>query len=62
VDGERPPVPAETGLLVLHAGQIVLADWRGNVLPKEPNKRRSAAVVGMTGYSRRLARMPFWCR
>ncbi len=31
--------------LVLHAGQIVLADWRGDALPKEPNKRRPAVVV-----------------
>jgi mRNA-degrading endonuclease toxin of MazEF toxin-antitoxin module len=28
-----------------HAGQIVLADWRGDALPKEPNKRRPAIVV-----------------
>jgi mRNA-degrading endonuclease toxin of MazEF toxin-antitoxin module len=27
------------------AGQIVLADWRGDTLPKEPNKRRPAVVV-----------------
>lgn len=32
-------------LLVLRAGQIVLADWRGDALPKEPNKRRPAVVV-----------------
>jgi mRNA-degrading endonuclease toxin of MazEF toxin-antitoxin module len=38
-------MPAETGPLVLHAGQIVLADWRGDALPKEPNKRRPAVVV-----------------
>jgi uncharacterized protein YifN (PemK superfamily) len=38
-------MPAETAPLVLHAGQIVLADWRGDALPKEPNKRRSAVVV-----------------
>jgi hypothetical protein len=31
--------------LVLYAGQIVLADWRGNALPKEPNQRRPAVVV-----------------
>jgi mRNA interferase MazF len=36
-------MPAE--LLVLHAGQIVLADWRGDALPKEPNKLRPAVVV-----------------
>lgn len=29
----------------LQAGQIVLADWRGDALPKEPNKRRPAVVV-----------------
>jgi mRNA interferase MazF len=27
------------------AGQIVLADWRGDALPREPNKRRPAIVV-----------------
>jgi mRNA interferase MazF len=31
--------------LVLRAGQVVLADWRGDALPKEPNKRRPAVVV-----------------
>ena len=36
---------AETPPLVLRAGQIVLADWRGDALPKEPNKRRPAVVV-----------------
>ena len=30
---------------VLVAGQIVLADWRGDALPKQPNKRRPAVVV-----------------
>lgn len=29
----------------LKAGQIVLADWRGDALPKEPNKHRPAIVV-----------------
>ena len=38
-------MPAETTPLVLYAGQIVLADWRGDALPKEPNKRRPAVVV-----------------
>ena len=38
-------MPAETAPLVLRAGQIVLADWRGDALPKEPNKRRPAVVV-----------------
>jgi mRNA-degrading endonuclease toxin of MazEF toxin-antitoxin module len=36
-------MPAET--LVFRAGQIVVADWRGDALPKEPNKRRPAVVV-----------------
>lgn len=36
---------AETAPLILRAGQIVLADWRGDALPKEPNKRRPAVVV-----------------
>ena len=31
--------------LSLQAGQIVLADWRGDALPKEPNKLRPAVVV-----------------
>jgi mRNA-degrading endonuclease toxin of MazEF toxin-antitoxin module len=35
----------ENAPLVLRAGQIVLADWRGDALPKEPNKRRPAVVV-----------------
>lgn len=38
-------MPAEPPPLVLRAGQIVLADWRGDALPKEPNKRRRAVVV-----------------
>jgi mRNA-degrading endonuclease toxin of MazEF toxin-antitoxin module len=36
---------SEKPLLVLRAGQIVLADWRGDALPKEPNKLRPAVVV-----------------
>jgi len=40
---------AETPPLVLRAGQIVLADWRGDALPKEPNKRRPAVVVEEDG-------------
>jgi mRNA-degrading endonuclease toxin of MazEF toxin-antitoxin module len=36
---------AEAPGLILRAGQIVLADWRGDALPKEPNKRRPAVVV-----------------
>jgi len=35
---ERPP-------LVLRAGQIVAADWRGDARPKEPNKLRPAVVL-----------------
>jgi hypothetical protein len=31
--------------LVLRAGQIVVADWRGDAKPKEPNKLRPAVVV-----------------
>jgi mRNA interferase MazF len=31
--------------LVLRAGQIVIADWRGDARPKEPNKLRPAIVV-----------------
>jgi mRNA interferase MazF len=27
------------------AGQIVLADWRGNAMPPEPNKLRPAIVI-----------------
>jgi mRNA-degrading endonuclease toxin of MazEF toxin-antitoxin module len=38
-------MPAKTAPLVLRAGQIVLADWRGDALPKEPNKLRPAVVV-----------------
>jgi mRNA interferase MazF len=38
-------MPAKRDLLALHAGQIVLADWRGDALAKEPNKRRPAVVV-----------------
>jgi mRNA interferase MazF len=38
-------MPAEPAALALAAGQIVLADWRGDALPKEPNKRRPAVVV-----------------
>lgn len=36
---------AEAPSLVLHAGQIVLADWRGDALPGDPNRRRPAVVV-----------------
>jgi mRNA interferase MazF len=37
--------PAENLPLALRAGQIVLADWRGDAMPEEPNKRRPAVVV-----------------
>jgi mRNA-degrading endonuclease toxin of MazEF toxin-antitoxin module len=36
-------------MLEVFAGQIVLADWRGDALPKEPNKRRPAIVVEDAG-------------
>jgi len=36
---------AEAVPLILRAGQIVLADWRGDAMPKEPNKLRPAVVV-----------------
>lgn len=38
-------MPEKVAPFVLRAGQIVLADWRGDALPKEPNKRRPAVVV-----------------
>jgi mRNA-degrading endonuclease toxin of MazEF toxin-antitoxin module len=38
-------MPVESEPLVPRAGQIVLADWRGDALTKEPNKRRPAVVV-----------------
>ena len=38
-------MPADDAPLVLRAGQIVLTDWRGDALPKEPNKLRPAIVV-----------------
>jgi mRNA interferase MazF len=45
-DGEhREPMPAESGETVFFAGQIVIADWRGGALPKEPYKRRPAIIV-----------------
>jgi hypothetical protein len=33
----------------LTAGQIVLVDWRGDALPKEPNKLRPAIVIEKDG-------------
>jgi mRNA interferase MazF len=41
----RASMPADSPDMVLRAGQIVLADWRGDALPREPNKRRPAVVV-----------------
>jgi mRNA interferase MazF len=38
-------MPVEHTRLILRAGQIVLADWRGDARGKEPNKRRPAVVV-----------------
>ncbi len=38
-------MPVERAPLALRAGEIVLADWRGDAVPKEPNKRRPAIVV-----------------
>nr|WP_294519631.1 type II toxin-antitoxin system PemK/MazF family toxin [uncultured Rhodopila sp.] len=38
-------MPADPDLMLLRAGQIVMADWRGEALPKEPNKLRPAVVV-----------------
>ena len=38
-------MPADGAPLALRAGQIVLADWRSDARPKEPNKRRPAIVV-----------------
>ena len=42
-------MPAENAPLVLHAGQIVVADWRGDAMSKEPNKLRPAVVVDEDG-------------
>ncbi len=41
----RKRMAAEKIPSIFHAGQIVLADWRGDAKPKEPNKRRPAVVV-----------------
>lgn len=38
-------MPTDNAPLVPCAGQIVLANWRRDALPKEPNKRRPAVVV-----------------
>jgi hypothetical protein len=42
-------MPAENAPLVLHAGQIVVAHWRGDAMSKEPNKLRPAVVVEEDG-------------
>jgi mRNA-degrading endonuclease toxin of MazEF toxin-antitoxin module len=42
-------MPAEGRPLSVRAGQIVLADWLGDALPKEPNKLRPAVVVEEDG-------------
>jgi hypothetical protein len=37
----------------LRAGKIILADWRGDALPQEPNKRRPAggqASINVTSW------------
>ena len=39
------PTRDEGAQLALQAGQIVLAVWRDDARPKEPNKRRPAVVV-----------------
>ena len=36
---------AESAPPAVRGGQIVLADWRGDAMPREPNKRRPAVVV-----------------
>jgi mRNA-degrading endonuclease toxin of MazEF toxin-antitoxin module len=38
-------MPAKESPPLFRAGQVVLADWRGDARPKEPNKRRPAVVV-----------------
>ncbi|WP_158741966.1 type II toxin-antitoxin system PemK/MazF family toxin [Acidisphaera sp. L21] len=42
-------MPADQSHFALRAGDIVLADWRGDARPKEPNKTRPAVVVEDTG-------------
>ncbi len=42
--GASRPMPAEAAVS-FRAGEIVLANWRGDALPKEPNKLRPAVVV-----------------
>src|SRR5271165_3863293 len=40
-----PPAQRVCRMADFAAGDIVIADWRGDALPKEPNKRRPAVVV-----------------
>ena len=47
-------MPTENAFLGLRAGQIVLAGWRGDARPKEPNKRRPAVVIEVDWYKRML--------
>ena len=42
-------MPGEPDATALRAGQIVLADWRGDALPKEANKLRPAVVIESDG-------------
>jgi hypothetical protein len=44
-------------MLEVFAGQIVVVDWRGDALPKEPNKRRPAVVVEDAGLFAPASRM-----
>jgi len=43
-------MPGEVVLPILRAGRIVPADWRGDALPKEPNKLKPAVAVEQVGY------------
>jgi mRNA interferase MazF len=43
IGARRAPMPAEAP--AFPAGAIVLADWRGDALPKEPNTLRPAVVI-----------------
>ncbi len=45
IGARRGPMPADEPPAWFRAGSIVLADWRGDALPKQPNKRRPAVVV-----------------
>ena len=41
--------PLPSGAEAFRAGRIVVVDWRGDALPKEPNKLRPAVVVSDDG-------------